>query len=482
VSFRFLCLLLCSLVPAERALAAFDELELCSSRFIAFFASEGTVTDLAAVKPGEQIVTRQDGQVTFLGVSADGRSMRVEIPGRGQVNSFFVPPVLLARPGTPAARELVRIRAEKALDSNGYNPQGVATLFALDTIYRVTGIRVRNSSKPAAIPAEWARILAETHRELGIEDARPAAEVFREWLAMIVQHTGNRTPPPVLNAQGRDVTIERVAVFARKVRDQTGRDLVQEAVGNPNVGSGRATDWPRLGHQFDPRGVSSNSAARPGLVGGNTVSVPRDIDNYYRHWLAQNGVDALTMTATEVPAGIGGPVPVALGSFVPIGARGHAESPLSRELVALDETPTVEHAGKMVAAYREGLSHATDWGTVDFVVPIPSHTGAEDTSAVLAQAVSRAFNRGYASNILVRNPQHSNVNQTSVRGDHNRYAAARNAYMIDPAQAASIRGKVVLIVDDILHSGATADDAARAIAQAGGIPRILVFARTARHQ
>lgn len=106
------------------------------------------------------------------------------------------------------------------------------------------------------------------------------------------------------------------------------------------------------------------------------------------------------------------------------------------------------------------------WGP-DLVTPIPMHwsrrwlrgtNGAE----TLAQAVARSLHLRYAGGILrVRR----NIKQQHMLDAADRFLNVRAAYRVTKSYA--ITGASLLLVDDILTTGATASAAARCLHQAG---------------
>jgi ComF family protein len=130
----------------------------------------------------------------------------------------------------------------------------------------------------------------------------------------------------------------------------------------------------------------------------------------------------------------------------------------------------LSHAG------RELLSEA------DALVPVPLHWRRRwerrfNQSAVLAAAVSSLSGVPVAAGALKR------VKATAQQVGLSRSERAANvqgAFRVPPEGKAAVAGRRLILVDDVLTSGATVDGCARALLRAGAANiDVLVFARVA---
>lgn len=117
------------------------------------------------------------------------------------------------------------------------------------------------------------------------------------------------------------------------------------------------------------------------------------------------------------------------------------------------------------------------------VVPVPLHwrrlvARRFNQSAVLAAPLARALGLVHVPDLLER------VRPTAALGGLDRAARAATldgALRVAPRRVARVTGRPVLLVDDVMTTGATLDSAARALAAAGaGETRVVVLARAVR--
>jgi ComF family protein len=133
-------------------------------------------------------------------------------------------------------------------------------------------------------------------------------------------------------------------------------------------------------------------------------------------------------------------------------------------------------AGWMEAAGRDILRDA------DLIVPVPLHwrrliKRRYNQSAELARRVSRLSGTPAAVDLLLRK------RATTPQEGMGRETRAKNqagAFAIKPALAGQIPGKSIVLIDDVLTSGATLSNCAETLREAGAARiDILVLARVA---
>lgn len=117
---------------------------------------------------------------------------------------------------------------------------------------------------------------------------------------------------------------------------------------------------------------------------------------------------------------------------------------------------------------------------VDAVVPVPLHTArlsrrGYNQALELARSLCLSLRRPLEPNLLTRT-KHT-VPQTGIRG-----AERRKNTLGAFAGAQGARGKHILLLDDTLTTGATAESAAVALLEAGALSvSVAVMSRTAKH-
>lgn len=123
--------------------------------------------------------------------------------------------------------------------------------------------------------------------------------------------------------------------------------------------------------------------------------------------------------------------------------------------------------------------------TADVIVPVPLHFSRllrrrYNQAALIAAALSKAAGKAYMPDGLLRQ------RATPTQGRLNykeRKKNVRQAFVVNPKQAASLAGKKVLLVDDVYTTGATVKECTRALLAAGVAEvSVLAVARVVRPQ
>ncbi|MDD3181425.1 MAG: ComF family protein [Alphaproteobacteria bacterium] len=119
------------------------------------------------------------------------------------------------------------------------------------------------------------------------------------------------------------------------------------------------------------------------------------------------------------------------------------------------------------------------WGSCDVIVPVPLHRWRllkrrYNQAALLAQAVGAQVQRPVAVDALVR------VRATASQGHMNRAERYKNveaAFVV--AAPSKVKGKRIVLIDDVLTSGATVESCARILLEAGALMvNVVSLART----
>jgi ComF family protein len=119
----------------------------------------------------------------------------------------------------------------------------------------------------------------------------------------------------------------------------------------------------------------------------------------------------------------------------------------------------------------------------DLVVPVPLHhwrlfRRRYNQSALLARALAHRAEIAYAPNLLTR------VRATPSQGRMSRARRrlnVRGAFAVAPRNRHRIKGRRVLLVDDVYTTGATLSEATRCLLGAGaGVVDVLTLARVVR--
>ncbi len=154
----------------------------------------------------------------------------------------------------------------------------------------------------------------------------------------------------------------------------------------------------------------------------------------------------------------------------------------SRGLVIAFKHADRTHAAPAFARWmaRAGAALLAD---ADLIAPVPLHRRRlwmrrYNQAALLALALGRLAGKPCVPDLLLR------IRPTPPQGRLGRRARARNvrrAFAPEPRRAALIAGRRVLLVDDVLTTGATVEEAARALTAAGArAVDVLTLARVVR--
>jgi predicted amidophosphoribosyltransferase len=183
------------------------------------------------------------------------------------------------------------------------------------------------------------------------------------------------------------------------------------------------------------------------------------------------------------PARIRPPCPVPPGLPPPWAVAPYA-GPVRQLIVAHKERGLAGLAGPLGAALARAVLAAAVQGEPVLLVPVPSSRASvrrrgEDPTLRIARAAAReATRRGAAAHCLRALRHRRRV------ADQAGLTATGRAANLDGALGArsGLRGARVIVVDDVITTGATLAEAARALRAAGAeVPAAAVVAATARH-
>lgn len=106
-------------------------------------------------------------------------------------------------------------------------------------------------------------------------------------------------------------------------------------------------------------------------------------------------------------------------------------------------------------------------GYLDFIIPIPLHNARLrerefNQAEILSRNIAKEFNKEVLTGILIR--RRNTKTQTDLEVNQ-RFANVKGSFAVNNSR--KIKGKNLLLIDDVLTTGATSSEAAFALKQAG---------------
>ena len=131
-------------------------------------------------------------------------------------------------------------------------------------------------------------------------------------------------------------------------------------------------------------------------------------------------------------------------------------------------TPAAGPLGKMLAQAMSGLLHGHE-GPPPLLVPVPLHKNklrsrGFNQSELIARAAAKALSHQVTmlSGAIIR--QRETISQVGLSREE-RIENMRDAFR--PADARSVKGRNVIVIDDVMTTGTTLSECARVLKQAG---------------
>lgn len=166
----------------------------------------------------------------------------------------------------------------------------------------------------------------------------------------------------------------------------------------------------------------------------------------------------------------------------------------ARAALQYDDVSRIPILALKRAGRRDGLKVMANWmvtagrpllDTSDLIVPVPLHyrrlvSRGYNQSGWLAQAIGKQAERPVDHGILFRTRPTPSQAGLSPRA---RYRNVAGAFGVHPKRLNRVNGKTIILVDDVLTTGATLNAASKALKQAGAAEiRVLVLARVVRER
>ncbi len=136
-----------------------------------------------------------------------------------------------------------------------------------------------------------------------------------------------------------------------------------------------------------------------------------------------------------------------------------------------------------VPTMAQMMAQAVAGKEIDLIVPVPLHRWRFlrrrfNQSSLLGDAISKRLNISTDNFILRRRKATVSQGELDKKG---RYRNVASAFIVPKDMKADVHGKHVLVVDDVLTTGATAHECARALKRAGAASvGVVTFARVGK--
>lgn len=125
------------------------------------------------------------------------------------------------------------------------------------------------------------------------------------------------------------------------------------------------------------------------------------------------------------------------------------------------------------------------WDDADYLIPVPHHPSRLirrrfNQSALLARALSRLVKPVFAPDILFRNRATASQGGQTVKG---RFRNVQGAFTVPEKARDQLAGRRVVLIDDVMTTGATLQSCARTLKRAGAAHiDVVTLARTVREK
>lgn len=139
---------------------------------------------------------------------------------------------------------------------------------------------------------------------------------------------------------------------------------------------------------------------------------------------------------------------------------------------------------KMFATHMRRAGR-TSWASADYLVPVPLHRNRLikrrfNQSALLAKALSPQVGVRFDPDILFRSKITESQGTQTYKG---RFKNVQGAFMVPEKAKARLAGKHIVLIDDVMTTGATLHSCARTLKRAGVAHiDVVTLARTVRHK
>lgn len=413
----------------------------------------------ADLKPDQHVIHETEGEIVVISNEL-GRLVyyRTDNSRKNPVTLTGASPVRYAIVGTPEARRLSRERAELRHEGN------LGLMMAYELLVSRVKVRSVLKGQDKIISDGHAEMLENYSLILRKHHLLRSDQSLNQLVKEIDEEINTRDP----------LVIKRVQDIVLILSKETGEDMVRSGLMRvmdaKNIYARSSVKQVMQGKGDGERHQltwSDRQEARI-LIGGNLMLPPRDIRDAYLLILWRSGIESVRHLNLDISTSSESyPKDFFVSTYRTVDTN--TLGTFSHMIVQFKDHPSLKVARGITEIVSDAVgdfvtkvaSEMPDIEVTVFAVPSTTREGA---SEFLAQAFSEKSGYDLKEEGLRKAEEASGQMERDLKS---RIWAAREAYSVTDSAAAKVKGKVVVLVDDVITSGATIQAAREALIKVG---------------